>query len=60
MLHGEEDPIVDVSQAKKMREKMDELGKTCELTVFTKGGHGLNTHRTQRDGNILQWFEKYR
>ncbi len=60
ILHGEDDPIVDVGQAKKMREKMHQLEKICELIVFPKSGHGLNTLRNQRDRKIMEWFEKYR
>jgi dipeptidyl aminopeptidase/acylaminoacyl peptidase len=60
ILHGEDDPIVDVGQAKKMREKMHELEKICELIVFPKSGHGLNTVCNQRDRKIMEWFAKYR
>ena len=60
ILHGEDDPIVDVSQARRMGEKMHALGKTCELIVLSKGGHGLNTLRNQRDRKIMEWFEEYR
>jgi dipeptidyl aminopeptidase/acylaminoacyl peptidase len=59
ILHGEEDRVVDVSQAKKFGEKLKALGKPHELIIFPNGGHGLNNLRSQRDRIILEWFAKY-
>jgi dipeptidyl aminopeptidase/acylaminoacyl peptidase len=59
ILHGEEDWRVKVSQAKKLSEKLKELGKEHELVIFPKGDHGLNTHRRERNKKIFDWFAKY-
>jgi dipeptidyl aminopeptidase/acylaminoacyl peptidase len=59
VLHGEEDRVVDVSQAKEFGERMKAVGKPHELVIFPKGDHGLNNLRFQRDRIILEWFAKY-
>jgi len=59
ILHGENDWRVKVSQAKKLAERLKELGKVHELVVFPNGDHGLNTHRYQRNKKIFEWFNKY-
>jgi dipeptidyl aminopeptidase/acylaminoacyl peptidase len=59
ILHGEEDRVVDVSQAEKLGAELKELGKPHQLVIFPKGDHGLNNLRPQRDRIILEWFEKY-
>jgi dipeptidyl aminopeptidase/acylaminoacyl peptidase len=59
ILHGEEDWRVKVSQAKKLSEKLKELGREHELVIFPKGDHGLDTHREERNKKIFEWFAKY-
>jgi len=59
ILHGEDDWRVKVSQAKKLAERLKELDKVHELVVFPKGDHGLNTHRSERNQKIFDWFERY-
>jgi len=59
ILHGEDDCRVKVSQAKKLTEKLREADKVHELVVFPKGDHGLDTHRSQRNQKIFDWFERY-
>jgi dipeptidyl aminopeptidase/acylaminoacyl peptidase len=59
ILHGEDDWRVKVSQAEKLSEKLTRAGKVHELIVFPKGDHGLNTHKSERNQKILEWFEKY-
>ncbi len=59
ILHGEDDWRVDVSQATKLADKLEEAGRVHELVVFPKGDHGLNTHRSERNEKIFNWFEKY-
>jgi dipeptidyl aminopeptidase/acylaminoacyl peptidase len=58
ILHGEDDRRVDVSQAKKLAEKLEEAGKEYELATFPKGDHGLKTHRAERNRKIFDWFDK--
>ncbi len=59
ILHGEDDWRVKVSQAKKLSEKLKEVGKEHELVIFPGGDHGLNTHRFKRNQKIFDWFERY-
>ena len=59
ILHGGEDRVVDVSQAKNLAEKLKEFGKPHQLVIFPKGDHGLNNFRHRRDQIIVEWFEKY-
>ena len=59
ILHGEDDWRVKVSQAKKLSEKLKEVGKEHELVIFPGGDHGLNTHRFKRNKKIFYWFERY-
>jgi dipeptidyl aminopeptidase/acylaminoacyl peptidase len=59
ILHGGEDRVVDVSQAKNLAEKLKKFGKPHQLVIFPKGDHGINNLRSQRDQIILEWFEKY-
>lgn len=59
ILHGEDDWRVKVSQAKKLSDKLKKAGRVHELIVFPKGDHGLNTHRSERNQKIFDWFERY-
>jgi dipeptidyl aminopeptidase/acylaminoacyl peptidase len=59
ILHGEDDQRVNVTQVKKLSEKLTEAGKAHELVIYPGGDHGLNTHRTERNQKIFDWFQKY-
>ena len=59
ILHGQGDWRVKVSQAKKLAERLKELGKVHELVVFPEGDHGLNTHRSERNRKLFEWFDRY-
>lgn len=59
ILHGEDDVIVKVSQAKKLSERLKESGNVHDLVIFPKGDHVLNTHLSERDRRILEWFDRY-
>lgn len=59
ILHGEDDSRVKVTQAKKLAEKLRELGKEYELVVFPKGDHGLSTHKSERNAKIFAFFAKH-
>jgi len=59
ILHGGDDWRVKVTQAEKLAEKLEELGKTYELVVYHGGSHGLWENEQDRDDRILKWFAKY-
>ncbi len=59
ILQGEEDWRVSKTQAEKLANKLDELGKPYELVIYPKGGHGLKEQAGDRNRRIFEWFEKY-
>jgi tetratricopeptide (TPR) repeat protein len=59
ILHGDNDWRVNVSQAKELAKKLDELNKPNELGIYPQGTHGLGEYHEDRDRRILEWFEKY-
>lgn len=59
ILHGENDKRVNASQAEKLAEQLHEAGMTYELVIFPGGDHTLNTHRSERNRRIFDWFERY-
>jgi dienelactone hydrolase len=59
ILHGGDDWRVDVSQAEKLAEKLEGLGKTFKLKVYPGGDHSLDNNRPDRNSRIFEWFEKY-
>ena len=58
ILHGEDDWRVQKSQAEKLANKLNELGKPYELVIYPNGSHGLNENRKDRNRRIFEWFEK--
>jgi dipeptidyl aminopeptidase/acylaminoacyl peptidase len=60
ILHGEADSRVNVNQAKKLSQKLTELGKLHKLVVFPQGNHGLGPpHGKRKNRLIFDWFDKY-
>ncbi|MBN2178819.1 MAG: S9 family peptidase [Deltaproteobacteria bacterium] len=59
ILQGEDDWRTKPSQVKNLSEKLKNAGKVYELVIFPKGDHGLDTHRSERNRKIFDWFEKY-
>lgn len=59
ILHGGEDWRVKVTQAEKLAEKLEELGKTYELVVYPQGSHGCGEDGPDRNRRIFDWFAKY-
>jgi tetratricopeptide (TPR) repeat protein len=59
ILHGDNDWRVNVSQAKELAKKLDELNKPNKLIIYPHGTHGLGEYHEDRDRRILEWFEKY-
>lgn len=60
ILHGAKDNKVSVKQAKKLANKLDELGKEYELNIFPKGNHSLGNYKTERNAKIFEWFDKHK
>ncbi|CAK7221413.1 hypothetical protein SBRCBS47491_004522 [Sporothrix bragantina] len=61
LLQGDSDTIVPAWQATKMDEKMRQLGKDVELTVFEGEGHGFHKAETIKTSTELQaafWAKK--
>ncbi len=59
ILHGEDDWRVKASQAKKLADKLKELGKTYELVIYPRGSHSLKEYAEDKHRRIFEWFVKY-
>jgi dipeptidyl aminopeptidase/acylaminoacyl peptidase len=59
ILRGERDKSIDVSQSKKLSERLIREGIMHELVVFLKGYHSLSAHRPEVHQGIYEWFEKH-
>ncbi len=60
LFHGEDDPLVDVSQAKKMYEKLLSLGVPVELKVYPHEKHGVGAGAAADVfARTLAWLDKY-
>lgn len=49
LLHGDEDPVVPVDQARTLAARLDRLGRTVELHVYPGEGHGWSRPATVAD-----------
>ncbi|CAK7230996.1 hypothetical protein SEUCBS140593_007776 [Sporothrix eucalyptigena] len=54
LLQGDSDTIVPAWQSTKMEEKMRELGKPVEMTIFEGEGHGFHLAETIKKSTELQ------
>jgi dipeptidyl aminopeptidase/acylaminoacyl peptidase len=61
ILQGNADWRVDTgNQALALVQKLQELGKTYELIVYSGDDHGLTLNRADRDKRIVEWFNKHK
>jgi len=61
ILQGNADWRADTgNQALALVQKLQELGKTYELIVYSGDDHGLTLNRADRDKRIVEWFKKHR
>jgi len=60
LFHGEEDPLVDVSQSKKMYQKLSSLGIPAQLELYPNEKHGVGA-AAAADVFVktLAWLDKY-
>lgn len=54
LLQGDSDTIVPAWQATRMEEKMRQLGKVVEMTIFEGEGHGFHKAKTIQTSTELQ------
>ncbi len=57
ILHGEDDPIAFVDQARRLARRLEEAGTPVTLVVFEGVGHGIP--REQRAPHVRAFLEKY-
>lgn len=57
IMHGELDWRVDVSQAKKMAEKLKKLDKEYKLITYDDG-HSLNNHYKKWTNEMFNWLDE--
>ena len=58
ILHGKFDWRVDVSQAKKLANKLEKLNKTHKLIIY-KDDHGLTNSINKWTKEMYKWFDKH-
>ncbi|HVW60809.1 MAG TPA: ChbG/HpnK family deacetylase [Puia sp.] len=60
LFHGEDDPLVDVGQAKKMYQKLLSLGVPAELKVYPHEKHGVGAGAAvDVFSRTLAWLDRY-
>lgn len=59
MLHGSDDWRVSSSQAKNLKEALDNNGTTNKLIIYKDAGHNLGDNYLESINEILTWFKKY-
>jgi len=58
ILHGESDQRVDVNQAEKLADKLNEFNQEYKLKIY-QGGHSLNNYYDNWTNEMYNWFDKY-
>ena len=60
LIHGDEDPLVDVTHSYAIKEKFEKEGVKSELIVISGGKHGFGGEDAARANNArLEWFQKF-
>jgi len=60
LIHGDEDPLVDVTHSYAIKEKFEKEGVKSELIVISGGKHGFGGEDAARANNArLAWFQKF-
>jgi len=59
ILHGEDDWRVSVTQAQKLAEELEQLGRTYELVIYPGGDHGLSEHKKDSSERIQKFFYEH-
>ena len=60
LIHGDEDPLVDVTHSYAIKEKFDKEGVESELIVIPGGKHGFGGEDAARANKArLEWFQKF-
>jgi dipeptidyl aminopeptidase/acylaminoacyl peptidase len=60
LFHGGEDPLVHVSQAEKMYQKLLSLNIPAQLEIYPHEKHGMSPEAAiDAFGKMLVWLEKY-
>ena len=60
LIHGDQDPLVDVTHSFAIKAEFDEEGVESELIVIPGGKHGFRGEDAERANKArLEWFENY-
>jgi dipeptidyl aminopeptidase/acylaminoacyl peptidase len=61
VLHGENDPIVPVIEARQVVEYLQKNGRVVDLLIYAEEGHGFAKRENQVDAltRNVNWFDKY-
>ena len=60
LIHGDEDPLVDVTHSYAIKEKFEKEGVESELIVIPGGKHGFGGEDAARASKArLEWFQRF-
>ena len=60
LIHGDQDPLVDVTHSYAIKEKFEKEGVESELIVIPGGKHGFGGEDAARANKArLEWFQKF-
>jgi len=59
IIQGNADWRVNPSQTLSLAQKLQGLGKTYELIVYSGDNHGVAYNRDDANRRIIEWFRRY-
>jgi dipeptidyl aminopeptidase/acylaminoacyl peptidase len=59
IMHGGADWSVNPGQSLSLAQKLQDLGKTYELIIYSGDGHILSRNQEDRDRRAIAWFKRY-
>ena len=54
------DAIVSARRPPAPAQRLQALGATYELVMYSNDGHGLPMNRLDSDRRVVEWFSRYR
>ncbi len=61
MVHGENDARVESAQSRLLHSALRHFGRSCELVIYPREGHGIREYHHQVDvlQRVLAWIERH-
>jgi len=60
ILHAENDDQVDITQAERMINELDEANKEYDYYIYDRGGHDLGLYWFNVRKRTIDWFENHK